>query len=124
MAIDTQQLDDIVRNFVVDTSHVQGAALVSPAGLSLAGSLPEGMAENRVAAMAAAAMTIGDRIGDELQRGSMQYILFSGDRGYSFLTLCGPEALFLVLTSCDVKEGILMIEVQRTVEEMARIMRE
>ena len=121
MPIDTARLTEIVQTFVAETSHVQGAALVTPEGLPLAGSLPTGLEEARAAAMGAAVVAIGDRIGDELQRGPVQHILLEGTRGFSILTLCGEEALFLVLASTEVKQGILMIEIRRVVDEMAQI---
>ena len=121
MPIDTTKLSKIVQTFVDETSHVQGAALVTPEGLPLAGSLPMGLAESRAAAMAAAVVSIGDRIGDELQRGPVQHILMEGSDGYSILTLCGKEALFLVLASTEVKQGVLTIEIRRVVEEMAQL---
>ena len=121
MPIDTARLTEIVQTFVAETSHIQGAALVTPEGLPLAGSLPVGLEESRAAAMGAAVVAIGDRIGDELQRGPVQHILLEGTQGYSILTLCGKEALFLILASAEVKQGILMIEIRRVVEEMAQI---
>ncbi|MGB7250689.1 MAG: roadblock/LC7 domain-containing protein [Phormidesmis sp.] len=121
MAIDTARLNNIIRAFVTDTSHVQGAALVSPEGLSLAGSLPEELEESRAAAMTAAVIVIGDRIGDELRRGPTERVILEGLQGYSILTRCGSEALFLVLASLDVKQGILLIEIRRIVEEMATL---
>ncbi|MGB3765444.1 MAG: roadblock/LC7 domain-containing protein [Phormidesmis sp.] len=121
MPIDTVRLTEIVQTFVAETSYVQGAALVTPQGLPLAGRLPAGLEESRAAAMAAAVVSIGDRIGEELQRGPVQHILLEGTQGYSILTLCGKEALFLVLTSTEVKQGVLMLEIRRVVEEMARL---
>ena len=121
MSIDTVRLTEIVQTFVTETSHVQGAAVVTPEGLPLAESLPDGLEESRAAAMAAAVIAIGDRIGDELQRGPVQHILLEGTKGYSILTLCGKEALFLVLASVDVKQGILMMEIRRAVEEIAQL---
>lgn len=121
MPIDTARLTEIVQTFVTETSYVQGAALVTPEGLPLAGRLPAGLEESRAAAMAAAVVSIGDRIGAELQRGPVQYILLEGTQGYSILTLCGKEALFLVLASVEVKQGILMLEIRRVVEEMAQL---
>lgn len=122
MAIDTIQLDEIIRSFVTDTSHVQGAAIVTHEGLPIASTLPAGLEETRAAAMAAAVITIGDRVGDELQRGTMQHITLLGSRGYSILTFCGSEALFLVLASPDVKQGVLMLEIQRIVEAATQIL--
>ncbi len=122
MAIDTEKLGRIVCAFVTDTSHVQGAVLLTHEGLPIASMLPSGWDEPRSAAMAAAVMTIGDRIGTQLQRGDLQHIMLSGSQGYSILTLCGSEALFLVLASPAVKQGILMLEIRRIVTEMASVL--
>lgn len=121
MAIDTAALSQKISVFVTSTNHVQGAALVTPEGLPIAATLPVGLEETRAAAMAAAMMTIGDRIGTELQRGPMQHILLEGTRGYSILTLCGPEALLLILASREVKQGILMLEIRRLVTDITNI---
>ncbi len=122
MAINTTELNEIVSHFVSDTLHVQGAVLVTHDGLPLASTLPADLEESRAAAMAAAVMTIGTSIGDELQRGSMEHIMFSGTQGYSILTLCGSEALFLVLASSEVKQGILLLEIRRVVVAMAHLL--
>lgn len=121
MAIDTTALNHTVQTFVTETSHVQGAALVTPEGLPIAGSLPEGLEEARAAAMAAALITIGDRVGEELQHGPVQHMIIEGTQSYSILSLCGTEALFLVLASLDVKQGILLLEMRRIIEEMTQI---
>ncbi len=123
MAIDTAALNHKISAFVTRTSHVQGAALVTPEGLPIAATLPDGLEETRAAAMAAAVMTIGDRIGTELQRGSIQHILLEGTEGYSILTLCGPEALLLILASREVKQGILLLEIRRLVADISDIIR-
>ncbi|MEL6159122.1 MAG: roadblock/LC7 domain-containing protein [Cyanobacteria bacterium J06623_5] len=122
MAINTDKLHHIIQGFVTQTPYVQGAVLVTTEGLPIAGHLPPGMEESRTAAMAAAVITIGDRIGDELQRGPIQHILVEGDRGYSVLALCGSEALFLVLAGLEVKQGILMLEIRRVTETLAGVL--
>lgn len=122
MAIDTDKLTHIIQSFVTQTPYVQGAALVTTEGLPIAGQLPPGMEESRAAAMAAAVITIGDRIGDELQRGPIQHILVEGEQGYSVLALCGGEALFLVLAGLEVKQGILMLEIRRVIEAITSVL--
>ncbi len=122
MTIDTQRLSDIVQSFVTGTLHVQGAALVTAEGLPIVSTLPAGLEESRAAAMAAAVVGIGDRIGEELQRGPTQHILLEGARGYSILTLCTSDTLFLVLASQEVKQGVLMLEINRMVIQIAQIL--
>ncbi|MGD1866427.1 MAG: roadblock/LC7 domain-containing protein [Phormidesmis sp.] len=122
MAIDTHQLNDLIQSFVTDTLHVQGAALVTAEGLPIVSTLPPGLEESRAAAMAAAVVGIGDRIGEELQRGATQHILLEGAQGYSILTFCTTETLFLVLASSEVKQGVLTLEIQRMIARIAQLL--
>lgn len=118
MPINTEKLTSILHNFVSSTNDVQGAALVTPDGLSLASSLPGGMDEERVSAMSAAMLSLGERIGSELDRGGIDRIYVEGDDGYGVLTSCGEDAVFLVLASKAVKQGILMLEIKRTLSDL------
>lgn len=122
MTIDTDQLNEVIRTFVTSTLHVQGAALVTTEGLAIASTLPPGLEEGRAAAMAAAVVSIGDRISDELQRGTMQSVLLEGDQGYSILTLCTAETLFLVLAGSEVKQGVLMLEIKRMLLKLTQLL--
>lgn len=118
MAINVERLSQILQNFVSSTSDVQGAALVTPDGLPLATTLPAGMDEERVSAMSAAMLSLGERIGRELARGGIDRIFVEGDYGYGILTSCGEDAVFLVLASKAAKQGVLMLEIKRALTEL------
>jgi hypothetical protein len=122
MAINTEKLGYILQNFVSTTTDVQGAAVVTPDGLPLAASLPGSMDEERVSAMSAAMLSLGERIGIELGRGSIDRIYVEGDEGFSILTSCGRDAVFLVLAGKAAKQGVLMLEIKRTVSELKLIL--
>ncbi len=108
----------ILQNFVSSTSDVQGAALVSPDGLPLASSLPSNMDEERTSAMSAAMLSLGERIGKELARGNVDKILVEGADGFGILMGCGDDAVLLVLASQSAKQGLLMLDIKRTVSEI------
>jgi predicted regulator of Ras-like GTPase activity (Roadblock/LC7/MglB family) len=118
MTINTAKIENILQNFVTGTSEVQGAALVSPDGLPLASSLPNEMDEERVSAMSAAMLSLGERIGSELSRGFLDRIYVEGDRGYGILTNCGEYAVLLVLASKAAKQGVLLLEIKRVIPEL------
>ena len=122
MAINTEKLGIILQNFVTATSDVQGAALVTPDGLPLASTLPGAMDEERVSAMSAAMLSLGERIGQELARGSIDRIYVEGDKGYGLLTSCGDDAVLLVLADQKAKQGVLMLEIKRIVSEIKLIL--
>ncbi|MFB8789169.1 MAG: roadblock/LC7 domain-containing protein [Potamolinea sp.] len=118
MAINSQKLSNILQNFVTSTADVQGAAMVTPDGLPLASSLPGGMDDERVSAMSAAMLSLGDRIGKELVRGEIDRIYVEGQEGFSILTSCGQDAVFLVLAAKSAKQGMLMLEIKRAIAEL------
>ncbi|MGQ4648522.1 roadblock/LC7 domain-containing protein [Lyngbya aestuarii] len=122
MAISSEKLGQILQNFVTTTNDVQGAAIVTPDGLPLASSLPGSMDDERVSAMSAAMLSLGDRIGKELARGAIDRIYVEGEEGFSILTSCGEDAVFLVLASKVAKQGILMLEIKRTLSELKTIL--
>ena len=123
MAINAEKLSLVLQNFVSATSDVQGAALVTPDGLPLASTLPGAMDEERVSAMSAAMLSLGERIGQELARGGIERIFVEGDKGYGILTSCGDDAVLLVLADQKAKQGILMLEIKRIVSEIKQILK-
>ncbi len=120
--INSQKLSSILQNFVSGVSDIQGAAIVTPDGLSLAAVLAAGMDEERVAAMSAAMLSLGERISSELARGAIDRIMIEGDTGYGVLTNCGADAVLLVLASKVAKQGIMQLEIKRLASEVKLLM--
>ncbi len=123
MAINASQLEGTLQQFVANTSNVQGAALVSPDGLTLAATLMGGMDEERVAAMSAALLSLGERIGRELNRGTIERILVEGEGGFGILTSCTEDAVLLVLADNKAKLGLLNLEIKEMVKELSTELR-
>lgn len=119
--MDVQKIPMTLQNLVSSDPEIQGAALVSLDGLPLASQLPEGMDEERVAAMAVAMLSISDRIGSELQRGEVRRVLIEGDQGYCILTSCGEESVLLVLASATAKQGLINLAMKQTVTELTTV---
>ncbi|MGL5078823.1 MAG: roadblock/LC7 domain-containing protein [Waterburya sp.] len=115
-------LTEIVQKFVTATPDIEGAALVTPDGLSLASVLPGTMDEERTAAMSAAMLSLGERIGQELSRGIVDRILIEGEKGYSVMVACGTDAVLLVLANKEAKQGLMFLEIKRIVKDLAPLM--
>ena len=122
MPINAAKIESILQNFVSGTADIQGATLVSPDGLSLATVLPSTMDDEKVSAMSAAMLSLGERIGNELSRGSIDRIYVEGDQGYGVLTNCGEDAVLLVLANQSAKQGLLMLEIKRLTEELKLVL--
>lgn len=122
MSINVEKLSQILTEFASTTSGIQGAALVTPDGLPLASTLPGKMDEERVSAMSASMLSLGERIGKELARGDVGRVSVEGEDGYGILTSCTEDAIFLVLAASDAKQGVLMLEIKRILEELRLVL--
>ncbi len=116
-------LQAVLQNYISSTPGIQGAAVVTPDGLPLASALPVGMDEERTSAMSAAMLALGERIGKELGRGTMERVFVQGEKGYGVLTRCGPDAVLLTIASDEVKQGLLFLEMKRAAASIAEAMK-
>ena len=112
-------LTEVVQKFVTATPDIQGAALVTPEGLSLTSVLPGSMDEERTSAMSAAMLSLGERIGQELSRGIVDRIVIEGEKGFSVMVSCGEDAVLLVLAAKEAKQGLLFLEIKRILKDLA-----
>lgn len=117
--VQTVSLNEVLQQFVSSTPNIQGAALVTADGLPLSSMLPVSMDEERTSAMSAAMLSLGERIGKELVRGTIERILVEGDKGYSILVSCSEEVLLLVLADKEAKQGLLFLEIKRIAEKLS-----
>jgi hypothetical protein len=53
----------------------------------------------------------------------MDRIYVQGHDGFSILTSCGEDAVFLVLANKEAKQGILMLEIKRTLSDLMLVLR-
>lgn len=114
----TQQLVARLRALQASTPEIEGAAIVSPDGLAIAAVLGAGIEEDRVAAMSAAMVSLGERIANELGRGAMEQVYIKGSGGYALLTAAGPQAVLTVMARGEVKLGLLLLELRKVVADL------
>jgi uncharacterized protein len=117
----TEQLVERLRDLQASSGDVEGAAVVSVDGLSMASSLRAGTEEDRVSAMSAAMLSLGERISSELGRGELEQVMVKGENGYVILTAVGEEAVLTVLARKEAKLGLIFLDVTRAVEALTSL---
>jgi uncharacterized protein len=118
MAMRAEQMQQILKTLVTNTPDVEGAAMVSVDGLILTSVLPAGTDEDRVSAMAAALLALGDRSADELQRGTLEQVYVRGSKGYIILMQAGHEAVLEVIAGGQAKLGMVLLDMKRAAQEL------
>lgn len=117
----TDMLLEKLRDLQASSGDVEASAIVSVDGLSMASSLPPGIEEDRVSAMSAAMLSLGERIASELTRGELEQVNVKGDNGYVILTSVGEEAVLTVLARKDARLGLILLDVSRAVDALEKI---
>jgi predicted regulator of Ras-like GTPase activity (Roadblock/LC7/MglB family) len=114
----TEQLVERLRDLQASSGDVEAAAIVSVDGLSIASSMPGNIEEDRVSAMSAAMLSLGERISNELGRGTLQQVYIKGENGYVILTAVGEEAVLTVMARREAKLGLIFLDIARTVQDL------
>jgi uncharacterized protein len=115
------QLAERLRDLQVSSPDVEAAAIVSVDGLSMASSLPGNIEEDRVSAMSAAMLSLGERIATELGRGTLEQVYVKGEHGFVILSAVGEEAVLTVLAREQAKLGLIFLDMSRAVKELEKL---
>jgi len=103
------------------TPDVEASAVVSVDGLTIAAALPSSVEEDRVSAMSAAMLRLGERIAGELGRGTLDEVYIHGDDGYVLLTSIGNGAVLTVLARRQAKLGLVFLEMRRAAADLEKL---
>ncbi|NDJ35896.1 MAG: hypothetical protein GYB64_14665 [Chloroflexi bacterium] len=114
-------MSERLRDLQVSSPSVEAAAVVSVDGLSMASSLPADVEEDRVAAMSAAMLSLGERIASELGRGTLDQVYIKGEKGFVVLQAVGDEAVLTVMANKDAKLGLVFLDMGRAVEDLVKL---
>jgi len=118
----SEQLVERLRELQRNTPDVEASALVSVDGLTIASALPSGVEEDRVSAMSAAMLSLGERIAGELGRGGLDQVYVKGAGGYVLLAAVGTEAVLTVMARSTAKLGMIFLEMRRAAEDLERML--
>ena len=110
-----------LRDMQIASPDIVASAVVSVDGLTMASALPSDVEEDRVAAMSAAMLSLGERISGELGRGSLDEVYIRGEEGFVLLTAVGDEAVLTALARDEAKLGMIFLELRRAAEDLEKL---
>ena len=121
MASRTDEMVRHLKALQMNTPDIEASAVVSVDGLIMASQLPADVEEDRVSAMSAAMLSLGDRIANELKRGQLDQVFVRGEDGYVVLVSIGEEAVLTALARSRAKRGLVFLEMKRTANELSNL---
>lgn len=103
---------------LIKSGGLEGASLFSADGLPISSVLKPGFEEDRLAAMSAAILSLGERVSEELAKGTLEQITIKGNNGYVILTGVGQDAVMVVLADNNAKLGLLLMEIKKAQQKL------
>jgi predicted regulator of Ras-like GTPase activity (Roadblock/LC7/MglB family) len=117
----TELMVSRLREMQAASPDIEASAVVSVDGLIMASALPADVEEDRVSAMSAAMLSLGERIASELGRGNLDQVYIRGKTGYVLVTAIGQEAVLTALARENAKLGLVFLEMRRAAEHLERV---
>ncbi len=118
----TERIIQRLKELQAASPDIEASALVSVDGLIIASALPSDVEEDRVSAMSAAMLSLGERIASELGRGTLNQVYVRGDNGYVILMSVGEEAVLTALVGKDAKLGLIFLDMKRAAEDLSSLL--
>lgn len=111
-----------LRRLQAAQSEIEASAVISLDGLIIASALPPSAEEDRVSAMSAALLSLGERISLELGRGSLEQVFVRGAAGDILLMAVGSDAVLTVITRKGATLGSIIYYMKRTAQQLATLL--
>ena len=118
----TEQMVNRLRMMQAASPDIEASAVVSTDGLIIASALPGDVEEDRVSAMSAAMLSLGERISAELGRGSLEQVYIKGGEGFVILSSIGSDAVLTALARQNAKLGLIFLEMKRAAQDLEQVM--
>ena len=98
--------------------ELKGVLLASNEGLPIAHALTNGADPNRVAAMAAAASSLGRRVSETMSAGTLGEVSIQADEGALFIYTAGSKAVLAVISPQGGNAGLIHLEARAAAKEI------
>jgi hypothetical protein len=115
-------LTSVLKELNGTSADIEASGIISTDGLMIAAALPSGMDEDRVGAMSAAMLSLGDRTAQELNRGTLEQVLIKGVDGYVLMIYAGDEAVLTVLAKANAKLGLIFLDAKRAAKNLSELL--
>jgi uncharacterized protein len=118
------QLAAVLDEFLAVSFDVEAAAVVSSDGLPMASALPPDVEEDRLAAMSAALLSLGERAAMGLDKGELAQVYVEGSDGNVVLMAAGRHAVLVAMTAKHAKAGLVLYEMRGSARRIEQVFEE
>lgn len=113
-----QKFRPILKRLNGFSNDIEASAIMTRDGLSIASVMNENVNPDRLGAMCASLLSLGDKTALELERGKLKQILIECESGYVLIINIGKTAVLAIVTKSSSKIGMVFIEGKKAVSNI------
>ncbi len=121
MTTKEERILDVLKSMKAESQDIEALSVVSLDGLPVASYLPNGADEDRVAALSATILSLGERAADELKKGSLEQTFVKGNDGYVIVPSVKNIAALMVVANKNAKLGMILLTLKKGMEQVKEI---
>ncbi len=115
------QILEVLKKMKSENPDIEALSVVSLDGLPISSLLPEEAEEDRIAALSATILSLGERSAEELKKGTLEQAYVKGTDGYVIVQSVKNIAALMVVTNNKAKLGMVMLSVKKGLQEISQI---
>jgi len=112
---------EILRRMKDEDPDLEALVLVSLDGLPIASLLPPDSEEDRIAALSATIIALGERASEELKKGAIEQAYVKSESGYIITTGIKDLAALMVVTNKEAKLGMALFSIRKGIQEIEKL---
>ncbi len=112
---------EILRHMKDEDPDLEALVLVSLDGLPIASLLPPDSEEDRIAALSATIIALGERASEELKKGAIEQAYVKSESGYIITTGIKGLAALMVVTNKEAKLGMALFSIRKGIQEIEKL---
>ena len=117
-----QALVERMRVLQRSSPEIEAAALISQDGLIIASALKPEIDPDRISAMSASILSLGEQIGKETNIGALEQVYIQGESGHVVLMSVGEGAVLTALVTAQAKMGVLLLDMRHAAEDLQKVL--
>lgn len=113
-----EKINPILKKLHNFSNDIEASAVMTRDGHSIASVMSDGVDPDRLGAMCASLLSLGDKTASELERGKLKQVLIEGDNGCILIVRIGERAVLAIVSKATSKIGMVFIEARKVAAEI------
>jgi hypothetical protein len=115
------EIKAVLRTLIKSSPHVTASAVARLSGMNIVSVMPYYVEEERVSAMSAVMLLLGERMTGAMRNGQLNQVYVRGDTGHIVLRSIGEDAVLTVTATDEAPLGLLFLEMELAVERLQKL---